>query len=83
MPTVLDVRRAFASIGQVHRDAVAGVRGAPADLSSTVNDLSRADVNAQVNVYVTDPNAADQVYGAIDRAIGTGLKAKLRNAGRR
>ena len=83
MPTVLDVRRAFASIGQVHRDAVAGVRGAPTDLSSTVNDLSRADVNAQVNVYVTDPNAADQVYGAIDRAIGTGLKAKLRNAGRR
>ncbi len=83
MPTVLDVRRAFASIGQVHRDAVASVRGAPTDLSSTVNDLSRADVNAQVNVYVTDPNAADQVYGAIDRAIGTGLKAKLRNAGRR
>jgi TP901 family phage tail tape measure protein len=67
LPTLYDVRRALGPI----RDGAAQARGI--NMNSSV----------EVNVTVTDPNAAGAVFDAIDRATGTTLRANARSAGLR
>jgi hypothetical protein len=93
MPTLYDVRRGFDPIRnqlkQARRDAsqrVEDVRGQINDsISSNVSHMydSRAQVQATINIQVNDKNAAGEVYGAIDRAMGTHLRARMRSKGHR
>jgi hypothetical protein len=68
LPTIYDVRRAMGAIG---RDAVhAGHRIA---MSS----------DTTINIQVNDVRAAHTVYGQIDRAMRTNVRARMRTAGMR
>lgn len=66
MPTVYDVRRAIGS-AQGSRQAV--------------RDRIVSNMQNNVQIYVNDPNAADAVFDAMDRAVGTQLNMALKNAG--
>lgn len=52
-----------------------------ADVNSNVSHMydSRAQVQAQVIVHVNDASAAESVYSAIDRAMKTTVKAKMKS----
>jgi TP901 family phage tail tape measure protein len=98
LPTAYDVRRAFDPVReqvrrQVRRasESVAGRDGriaADAGMGMARAGVAnmydqRAQMNAQVNVYVSDRNAVGEVYEALDRVLGTSVRAKARSAGRR
>lgn len=70
LPTAYDVRRGIASV----KDA-----SAPA-LSRAQGGMQASSV-ANITVNVNDKNAAGEVYGAIDRALRTSVRSRLRNAG--
>lgn len=95
MPTVYDVRRAFAPIRNGIR---AAQQSAPQVIASyaqqTTGDATAAgriganldsgSVGAAVfNITVNDVNAASEVYHAIDRAMKTNVKAKMKSRGHR
>lgn len=67
LPTIYDVRRAM---GGINRAAVASQRY-----------NMRSDVT--FNIQVSDPNSAGTVYGQIDRAMRTSVRARMRTAGMR
>jgi hypothetical protein len=73
LPTVYDVRRGIAESQAQGRSAPMLTRGDVA--------MSSSSINAPVTVIVNDPNAAGAVYGAIDKALRTGVRSRLRNAG--
>jgi TP901 family phage tail tape measure protein len=72
LPTIYDVRRAYAPIRGLAR-ASSSIRGQAQQGGNTIN----------IPVTVTDPNAADKVYDAIDRAMGTSVRAGMRSSGQR
>lgn len=85
LPTIYDVRRAFDPIRrQVHdsqRSVLAEAGAQSAHIRNNVNHMysSRAEVQANVTVIVRDRNAAGEVFSAIDRALGTTLRARMRS----
>lgn len=68
--------------GTLARQRNGGVQN---DLSlSTANMYDqRAQIQAQVNVYVNDRGSVEEVYRALDQVLGTQVKAKARSSGRR
>jgi hypothetical protein len=83
LPTGYDLRKAFDPIRKQVQDSKASLQSVrPGDLVNA-SISHRSDVStqvaAQVNVYVNDKNAADDVYAAIDRAMGTTVRARMRS----
>jgi TP901 family phage tail tape measure protein len=87
LPTLYDIRRGFDPIRRAMKDARNVARDTidASDIRSNVSHLynSRAEVNANISVYVNDKNAAGAVYRAIDDAMGTHVRARMRSRGQR
>jgi hypothetical protein len=89
LPTLFDVHKAFAPVRrQAHDLRAAAFRSAAqaqADISSNVSHLydARSQVQATINIEVNDKHAAGEVYTAIDRALGTSVRARMRSRGLR
>lgn len=89
LPTLFDVRKAFDPVRRESRRlrdaAFRTAVGAQAEISSNVSHMydARSQVQANIKVIVNDKHAAGEVYDAIDRALGTTVRARMRSRGLR
>jgi hypothetical protein len=79
------LRHGIGSAANASSDDEPGYRGARGagtghyNINHHVTDARRALVQARINVYVRSGRDAEKVYDAIDQAMGTHVKSKLRS----
>jgi TP901 family phage tail tape measure protein len=77
LPTRYDVRRALRPV----RDHIRARAREAMTMAEGVADGRGPTTSATITVYVNDKNAAGDVYAAIDRAMNTNVRARMRSRG--